>query len=90
MTVKELRSKLFEIEDQTREITEEELAEMLEEPYGNHSTINITVQRIDVCDMLIACTMTADAANDGGSKWTRLHDKLKKQLKAIDKANGWG
>jgi len=89
MTVKELRKKLFEIEDQQREITAEELAGMMSEEYGNNSIINIELTRIEVCDLLIACTTTRNTANDGGRKWERLHDNIKQQLKETDKEHGW-
>ena len=44
----------------------------------------IRVQRIDICDLLLACLAAKEAAGDGGKKWDRLHNKLKAQLDELD------
>ena len=53
----------------------------------NYKTMNVELNRIDVCDLLLACLAAKELANDEGSKWERLHDKLKAQLEAFDKEN---
>ena len=53
----------------------------------NYKTMTVELNRIDVCDLLLACLAAKELANDEGSKWTRLHDKLKAQLEAFDKEN---
>lgn len=47
------------------------------------TTINVT--RGEICDLLLACTMSEFGANDGGKKWARLHEKLEKQLEELDR-----
>ena len=56
--------------------------------YGNGTDIVLSLKRIDLCDLLIACTCTKQGANDGGKKWQELHDKIEKILDAADSANG--
>lgn len=46
------------------------------------TTINVT--RLDICDLLLACTAAKELSNDGGKKWERLHEKLKEQLEELD------
>lgn len=53
----------------------------------NEKTMNITLSRIEVCDLLIACTTTKYSANDGGKKWAMLHDKLEQMLNEFDAEN---
>lgn len=89
MTVKELRARLFEIEDQDQEITPEQLAELTKEEYNNDTVISIELKRIEVCDLLIASLAAYNNSNDDGEKWKRIHDKIGEQLHKTDKANGW-
>ena len=56
--------------------------------YGNDTDIVLSLKRIDLCNLLIACTNTKYGANDGGKKWQELHDKIEKILDAADNANG--
>lgn len=44
----------------------------------------LQVKRIDICDLMLACLAAKERANDGGTKWDRLHDELKKQLDELD------
>lgn len=46
---------------------------------------SIKVKRIDVCDLMMACTLAKEAANDGGRKWDKLHDQLKSKLDELDR-----
>lgn len=50
----------------------------------NEFKTTIELQRIDICDLLLACTECRYLANDDGAKWQRLHDKLEKQLHKLD------
>ena len=50
----------------------------------NAKEMTITLRRIDVCDLLLACLAAEEATNDGGKKWARLHEELKKQLDDFD------
>lgn len=51
----------------------------------NHFKTTIQLERIEICDLLLACLAAKDSANDGGAKWDRLHDKLSAQLEELDK-----
>lgn len=53
----------------------------------NYRTVELKLDRIDICDLLLACTGASFEANDGGQKWKRLHEKLKKALDEFDKEN---
>lgn len=46
----------------------------------NQRTMTLKLRRIDVCDLMLACTALSDRAE----KWTRLHEVLKAQLDAFD------
>ena len=50
----------------------------------NHFTTHIEIERIEICDLLLACLAAKELANDSGEKWDRLHDKLKMQLETLD------
>lgn len=51
----------------------------------NERTINLKLQRIDICNLLIATT--AAAQSSGASKWRDLHDKLYNILENWDNEN---
>ena len=51
----------------------------------NESETSIKARRIDICDLMMACTLAKQAANDGGRKWDKLHDLLKSQLDELDR-----
>lgn len=50
----------------------------------NNFKTTIEVKRIDICDLMLACLAAQEAANDGGEKWQKLHDKLQAQLDELD------
>lgn len=50
----------------------------------NHFKTTLKVERVDICDLMLACTLAQYNANDGGKKWARLHDKLRAQLDELD------
>ena len=89
MTVKELRAKLFEIENQDQEVTAELLNKLNDGEYGNSSKINIELTRIEVCDLLLATFSSHQNTEGRAKKWMQLHDKIEKQLKETDKEHGW-
>lgn len=51
----------------------------------NESETSIKVRRIDICDLMMACTLAKQMANDVGRKWDKLHDLLKSQLDELDR-----
>ena len=55
----------------------------------NEMTVNMELKRIDICNLLLACTAAKYNANDGGKKWDELHDKLKEILKEFDESKGY-
>lgn len=50
----------------------------------NQLNMTIRLTRLEVCDLLLACTCTQFSANDGGEKWKRLREKLREQLNDLD------
>ncbi len=50
----------------------------------NEFKTTLQVKRIDICDLMLACLEAKELANDSGTKWDRLHDKLKRQLNELD------
>lgn len=60
---------------------------MFETPL-NQKTVTVRIKRIELCDLLLACTAVSSAAKaDGetGKKWDDLHDKLCAILDDFDK-----
>lgn len=53
----------------------------------NYREVNMALNRIDLCDLLLACTAAEERANDGGKKWARLHEKIKNILDDFDREN---
>lgn len=51
----------------------------------NQRTITAKLQRIDICDLMLACTAVETAS--GAEKWQALHDKLEAILKEFDEKN---
>lgn len=49
----------------------------------NNFKTTLQVRRIDICDLMIACTAAKSAS--GANKWDRLHDELERQLDELDK-----
>lgn len=54
----------------------------------NQRTMNVKLKRIEICDLLIACTMLEQETD--AKKWGDLHDKLMATLEAFDEKNGYG
>lgn len=48
----------------------------------NHFITTIELERIDICDLLIACIAAEQCS--GAKKWMKLHEKLKAQLDRLD------
>ena len=64
---------------------------MFETPL-NQKTVTCKLKRIEVCDLLIACTAISSAVKEDGEtgqKWDNLHDKLKQILDDFDKKQGF-
>lgn len=55
----------------------------------NEMTVTMKLKRIEVCDLLLACTAAKQRAGDGGKKWEDLHDKLREILEAFDESKGY-
>lgn len=49
----------------------------------NNLEVNVTLKRIDICDLLIACNCAKKASN-GAEKWDKLHELLQAQLYGFD------
>lgn len=49
----------------------------------NERTIKTNFKRIDLCDLMIACTMLE--IETGAKKWSALHDKIEKIISEFDK-----
>ena len=54
----------------------------------NQKTMTLKLKRIDVCDLMLACTAIAEETES--KKWNELHDKLLAMLDAFDEKNGIG
>ena len=54
----------------------------------NGKTMTLKLKRIEVCDLLMACTFLEQETD--AKKWGELHDKLKGMLEAFDEKNGYG
>lgn len=52
----------------------------------NEKNYFFSLSRLEVCDLLLACTCAACYSN-GAEKWQVLHDKLRTQLKILDALN---
>jgi hypothetical protein len=46
----------------------------------NQKTVTLKLKRIEVCDLMLACS----ALSEEGEKWIALHDTLKEILKDFD------
>ena len=49
----------------------------------NSFKTTLQVRRIDICDLMLAC-MAAKELSNGATKWDKLHEELKNQLKELD------
>ena len=50
----------------------------------NERTVNFKIKRIELCDLLIACTALDNATDENTQKWAKLHDKLEEILNNFD------
>lgn len=48
----------------------------------NEKTVTLKLKRIEVCNLLIACTALSEGKNR--EHWKELHDKLEEILKEFD------
>lgn len=51
----------------------------------NEETMELKLKRIEVCDLLIACTSAAHRTD--AKKWKELHRKLKEMIDDFDNKN---
>lgn len=51
----------------------------------NQKTVTLKLKRIDICDLLLACTLISAESN--AQKWDKLHDKLATILEEFDEKN---
>lgn len=59
----------------------------------NEKTLTVTMKRIDLCNLMLACTNTAQSLEAEGRtarKWRTLHDQLKAALDSFDAEQGEG
>ena len=64
---------------------------MFETPL-NLKTVSLKLKRIELCDLLLACTVLADQQKENGEssqRWNNLHEKLKTILDDFDKKQGY-
>lgn len=54
----------------------------------NQRTVTLKLERIEVCDLLLACTAISEETD--AKKWSELHDKLRAILDDYDMKNGVG
>lgn len=50
----------------------------------NQKTVTVKMKRIELCDLLMACTALDEETNADNRKWAKLHDKLKAVLDEFD------
>ena len=58
----------------------------------NQKTVIVKLKRIELCDLLIACTSVSESLERDGvsaKKWNDLHDKLRAILDEFDKKQGY-
>lgn len=51
----------------------------------NQKTVTLKLRRIDLCDLLLACTLIS--AESDAEKWDKLHDKLEQIIIDFDEKN---
>ena len=52
----------------------------------NGKTVALELKRIDICDLMLACTVLDTETPEENQKWAKLHDKLKIILDKFDEA----
>lgn len=50
----------------------------------NERTVSVKIRRIDLCDLLLACTVLDCKTDPDTKKWAKLHDKLAAILDEFD------
>lgn len=55
----------------------------------NKKTVTLKLNRIDICDLIIACTALNYATPEDVQKWANLHEKLKTILNEFDERFGY-
>lgn len=53
----------------------------------NQRTITLKLTRIEVIDLMIACTAASEGSD--AEKWNELHDKLEEYVKTLDEKLGY-
>lgn len=53
----------------------------------NGKTVAMNLKRVDLCDLMLACTALDSATDENTTKWANLHDKLAAILDKFDKKN---
>lgn len=61
---------------------------MFETPL-NQKTVTVKMKRIDLCDLMLACTVLDNATDENTTKWARLHDQLKEIIDDFDSKHGF-
>lgn len=59
----------------------------------NAKPVTVTMKRIDLCDLMLSCTINAqrlEAEGHTAKKWRRLHEQLKAALDSFDAGQGEG
>ena len=60
------------------------LIELSPEDAEDEKTVTVKIKRIELCDLLLACTALDDITDENTKKWAKLHDKLKEILDDYD------
>ncbi len=55
----------------------------------NEKIVTLKLTRIDVCDLLLACTALDCGTDESNTKWAELHDRVAEILKAFDEKQGY-
>lgn len=55
----------------------------------NEKIVTLKITRIDLCDLMLACTAIDNATDNDNVKWAKLHDKLKGILDEFDQKQGY-
>lgn len=50
----------------------------------NERTVSVKIRRLDLCDLLLACTVLDCKSDPDTTKWAKLHDKLSAILDEFD------
>lgn len=50
----------------------------------NEKTVTVKMKRIDLCNLMLACTVLDNATDENTTKWATLHDQLKEILDDFD------